>query len=344
MKKVLCIVLCLIMCLSAVACGKSSSSSDTAPGNDNTNAQQTVYTIKLAYTPGNMEPEDSPDIMYAYTFKDYVEEKSNGAIKVELYPSGQLGSASEVIQGIIAGTVEMTIVNLSMLNTLYDKTMVLSIPGLFSSVDECNDIINGNWGKNLSDEVRSVTGIRILNMTSNGFRHFTTSNKELRTVDDAKGVTFRVMESPVYIKMVEALGAKAVPMPGSEMYVAMQNGVVDGQENPILNIIQDLTYEVQKYLVLDGHVASIMAFVMNDQFYNELPDELKKVIDEAAAKALVNAEEVIENKNNEGLEFLKEKGMIIYEPTPEELKEWHETVFGPTQELVRTLIGDEIVD
>ena len=72
MKKVLCIVLCLIMCLSAVACGKSSSSSDTAPGNDNTNAQQTVYTIKLAYTPGNMEQEDSPDIMYAYTFKDYV--------------------------------------------------------------------------------------------------------------------------------------------------------------------------------------------------------------------------------------------------------------------------------
>ena len=130
---------------------------------------------------------------------------------------------------------------------------------------------------------------------------------------------------------------------GSEMYVnAEWSSRWSGKS--ILNIIQDLTYEVQKYLVLDGHVASIMAFVMNDQFYNELPDELKKVIDEAAAKALVNAEEVIENKNNEGLEFLKEKGMIIYEPTPEELKEWHETVFGPTQELVRTLIGDEIVD
>lgn len=300
--------------------------------------------IKLAYTPGNIPAIDSPDIMYAEVFKTEVEKNSDNAIKVTLYPSGQLGSAAESVQGVMGGYIDMSIIDLTLLNNLYDASQVLSTPGIFNSVEECDAILAGDWGKDFVKRVKDRTRIQILNLHSKGFRNFTTSNKELRLPEDARGVTFRVMESPVSIRMVEALGAKAVPMPGSEMYVAMANGVVDGQENPVLNIIQDKTYEVQKYLVLDGHIAGIMAYIMNGRLYDSLSPELKKAVDDAAAKAMESAKKVVETKNREGVQILRDHGMSVYEPTPEEIKKWHDAIFPATQEYVRSVLGNDVVD
>ncbi len=302
------------------------------------------YSIKLAYTPGSIPATDSPDIMYAEVFKKEVEANSNGAIQVALYPSGQLGSAAESVQGVMGGYIDMSIIDSTLLNNIYEPSQVLATPGMFASVEECDAILAGEWGKKFNQDFEKATRIHILNMHSKGFRNFTTSNKELKLPEDARGVTFRVMESPVSIKMVEALGAKAVPMPGSEMYIAMRNGVVDGQENPILNIIQDKTYEVQKYLVLDGHIAGIMTYIMNGNLYNSLSDDLKKVVDNAAAAAMEEAKKVVEVKNREGVQVLRDHGMVVYEPTADEIKQWHGVIFGPVQEYVRTVLGNDVVD
>jgi C4-dicarboxylate-binding protein DctP len=302
------------------------------------------YSIKLGYTPGNIPAADSPDIMYAEVFKKEVEANSKGAIEVTLYPSGQLGSAAESIQGVMGGYIDMTIVDMALLNTIYAPSQLPAAPGLFASEAECDAILAGDWGNRFRAEFEKATGIHMLNMHAKGFRNFTTSNKELRTVDTAVGVTFRVQESQLMIRMVEALGAKAVPMPGSEMYMAMRNGVVDGQENPVLNIIQDKTYEVQKYLVLDGHSAGIMCYIVNGKLFASLSDELKKAMDDAAAKAMAAAVKVVETKNREGVQILRDNGMTVYEPTAAELKEWHGTIFAPTQEYVRGELGNEIVD
>ncbi len=351
MKRLICFVLGLVLSISLIGCsstGAPSAGSDNAPASGSEQgaapAPDKVYTFKLAYTPGNLPAADSPDIMFAEVFKEYVEEHSAGAIKVELYPSGQLGSAAESVQGVVAGNIEMSIIDVTLLNNLFEESQLLSCPGMFGSVEECDAILSGPWGEAFRDKVQDKTGIRILSMHSKGFRNFTTSNKELKTVGDAKGVTFRVMESPVSIKMVEALGAKAVPMPGSEMYVAMQNGVVDGQENPILNIIQDKTYEVQKYLVLDGHIAGIMGYIINGKLYDELPDSLRQVIEDGAATAMPEAQKVVETKNSEGVQILRDYGMIVYEPTEEELSDWHQSVFEPTQAYLRETLGDGPMD
>jgi tripartite ATP-independent transporter DctP family solute receptor len=307
-------------------------------------APSKVYNIKFAYTANAIDPNDSPDVKYAVVFKKLVEDASKGSVTVTLFPAGQLGSAAENVQGVIGGTIDMTIVNVNLLNNVYNKTMVLGIPGVFASVEECNAVINGSWGLALSDELKAKTGIRILNMGSNGFRCFTNNKHEVKTVKDAKGLTFRVMESPVSIKMVEALGAKAVPMAGSEMYVAMQNGVVDGQENPVLNILQDHTYEVQKYLVLDEHLASIMTYLINDKLYNGLPEDLRAIVKSAGAAAVKEADLVIKTKNENGVKVLESKGMKVYKPTESELADWHDVVFQPTQKYVRTQLGDATVD
>lgn len=303
-----------------------------------------AYTIKFAYTQGDKPAEESAEIMYAELFKDYCETNSDGQLKVELYPSGQLGTAAENVQGVVAGNLEMACVNLSMLNSIYADSMVLSCPGLFSSEEECDQVLAGEWGQTFFGKMEAATNVKMLTAISNGFRCFTSSKAPLTTVDSAKGVVFRVMDSPVFIKMVEALGAKAVPMAGSEMYTAMQNGTVDGQENPVMNILNDKTYEVQKYMVMDKHVASVMTFIISSSFFNGLPADLQQIVLDAAANATDDAQQVVYNVNTEGVKQLEELGLQIYTPTDEELAAWHEAIAGPCQEYVRSQLGDELVD
>lgn len=365
MKKALSLVLALAIGVSLAGCGSKPAEKDTdspteapaateeakaadeeasePPAAEGKTYDQT-WTIKLAMTQGDMDREESAEIMYAELFKEYVEANSGGAVKVDIYPSGQLGSAAENVQGIVANNVEMAIVNMTLLNSIYEDSMLLSCPGLFSSEEECDAILNGEWGKSFFADMEAATGVKMLTAISNGFRCFTTSNKELTTVDTAKGVTWRVMESPVCIKMVEALGANPVPMAGSEMYTAMQNGTVDGQENPPVNILNDKTYEVQKYMVLDKHMASIVTFVISSKFMDTLPQELQKVIYDGANAAMPEAQRVVKKVNDEGVDKLREYGMSVYEPTEEELAAWHEKIAGPCQDYVRGELGDEVVD
>ena len=303
-----------------------------------------TYTIKFAYTQGDKPREESAEIMYAEMFKEYCEANSNGKLKVELYPSGQLGTAAENVQGIVAGNIEAACVNLSMLNSIYADSMVLSCPGLFNSEEQCDAVLAGDWGKDFFNKLETATNVKMLTAISNGFRCFTSSKAPLTTLDSAKGVVFRVMDSPVYIKMVEALGAKAVPMAGSEMYTAMQNHTVDGQENPVMNILNDKTYEVQKYMVMDKHVASIMTFIMSSSFFNTLPAELQQVVLDADAAARPEAQRVIKTINTNGVEQLRTLGLEIYIPTDEELAAWHSAISAPCQEYVRSQLGDALVD
>lgn len=348
MKKILAVTLSIVLCFALVACSSGTNQASVEqPGNsENTQASQPgqVYKIKCSISPGGLKPEESAEIMYTDVFKKYVEENSKGAIVVEMYPSNQLGSPKDVVQSIVSGNVQMGLYDISMITSYYPNTMLLATPGLFKSVKECDDILKSAWAQDFYKDIMEKTGMRLLGAHSKGFRCFTTKNKELKTYKDAKGVTFRVMESPVYIKMVEALGAHAVPMPGSEMYVAMQNGVVDGQENAVNNILQDKTYEVQKYLVLDEHAAGITGILMNGAFYDNLPGDLQKVIDEAHELAVVEAAKVIENRNTEGVELLKEYGMSVYQPTQEEKEEWQNTVLAECEKFVRSEIGDEVFD
>ncbi len=344
MKKILAVTLCLALCFGLAACSGGSDPGTAAPTGSTPNEPAKTYTIKLSYSPGGLKPEESAEIMYGDIFKKYVEENSNGAIKVEIYPSNQLGSAADVIGSIASGTVQMGIYDISMMTSYFADAMVLATPGLFKSDEECNNVLKSDWAKAFFDKAKDASRIQILGAHSKGFRCFTTSNKELKTYQDAKGVTFRVMDSPVYIKMVETLGGHAVPMPGSEMYVAMQNGVVDGQENAVNNIIQDKTYEVQKYLVLDEHAAGITGIMMSGSFYDSLPAELQQVLSDANDAAIAEAVKVITDRNTNGVQILKDFGMTVYQPTEQEKADWQNTVLGPCEEYVRSQIGDETVD
>ena len=281
MKKALSLILtmCMIFAL-ATAMSPAASADDQ-------------IVIKFGRTPGELEPTASREVMYATAFKEYVESHSD-TIKVELYPSDTLGSANDVVGAIAAGTVEMGAYDFSLINNYYPETMVFCMPGAFLNNDEVNATADTEWAADLFAKTAEETGIRVLSVVSGGMRCFTTKGHEVKTVEDAKGLTFRVMDSPIYVKMVEAISANPVPMPGSEMYVAMQNGVVDGHENTIPNILQDRTYEVQDWYVLDNHTPTVMSYMINNKFYESLSDEQKAVIDAANAEAMTKCREVTE--------------------------------------------------
>lgn len=148
----------------------------------------------------------------------------------------------------------------------------------------------------------------------------------------------------IYIEIVKAIGANPVPMASSDMYVAMQNGVVDGQENPIQNVVIDKTYEVQDWYVLDNHTPTVMSYMINNKFYESLSDEQKAVIDAANAEAMTKCREVTNKLEASGIATLEENGMTVYTPTEEELQGWHDA-YGPVcEEYMRDQVGDELVD
>ncbi len=332
MKKLLSVILALCMIVALAA-------STMVP----TAAADEQIVIKFGRTPGDLEPTASREVMYATAFKEYVESHSD-TIKVELYPSDTLGSANDVVGAIAAGTVEMGAYDFSLINNYYPETMVFCMPGAFLNNDEVNATADTEWAADLFAKTAEKTGIRVISVVSGGMRCFTTDGIEVRTVEDAKGLTFRVMDSPIYVKMVEAISANPVPMPGSEMYVAMQNHVVDGHENTIPNILQDKTYEVQDWIVMDEHIPSMTGVYFNEALYERMSDEQRAVIDEAAAVAQDAARAVVTDILANGVKSLEDNGMTVYIPTDAEKEAWHDA-YGPAcEQYLRGQVGDEIVD
>lgn len=332
MKKRVVILTIIVLCIAtAVFAGAQSE-------------KQQKVTLSYGYISPELTPEQNNETAFAYEFKRHLETASNGEVTVDLYPGGQLGSFPEMIQGVMKGSIDIALVNVIPLNNFYEESMIFGLPGVFADRNECTAILQGEWGQTFNERMEKELGVKVLFHYSSGMRHFTNSKRELRVPEDARGLTFRTMESPVSIKMAEAIGAKAVPIASSEMYIAMQNKVVDGQENPITSIIQDLTYEVQKYLVLDGHFSSSMILLMNAKTYDNLSNDVKGIIANGVQKGWSVGSKVIERQELEGIEFLQSKGMIVYEPTATELERWHEAVAGPTHAYVRSQLGNELVD
>lgn len=344
-KSILVILLIAVLALYTLTGCNANTQGDNGDGKDDSQpADNKVYTIKFATNPPELTPETSIDTRWAYTLRDYIESESNGRLKLDLYPSAQLGGHAEIAQGVAGGSIEMGIVNISVLTALDKDLMAFTIPGLFSSTLEATDILNSELGNEIFSKIEESMNIKVMYPFCNGYRNFTNSKEEIKSVADAKGVSFRVMEDPVSIAMVEAIGAKAVPMSASEMYVAMQNKVVDGHENTIANVLQDLTYEVQNNMVLDKHTASISITIMSERWFKDLPQDLQQIILDGQKLAFEESFQLSEKLNSEGVELLREKGMSVYEPTPEELSDWQGTIFEATSDYVRGQVGDELVD
>ncbi len=284
------------------------------------------------------------DYAFGAVFKSVVEARSNGAIQVELFPSKALGSCKERLEMVQNGVLEATMETGTMAG-FFPEYQVIYIPYLFQSDEVAWKFFDESQSfAALKERMREKTNFRILGTGQNGFRCFHNNVRPLRTPEDFKGLKFRVMESPIFIKTVEALGAKAVPIAWPEVYTSLQTGVIDGAEVPPSVIPIPKLYEVQKYLTLDAHTYTDDNFVISDSFFQKLPADAQQIIQAAAKIAQVadrSADVVLADV--EAMEVIR-KHMEVYTPTNAQKNKFKELCQGPVVEWLKAEIGAEVVN
>lgn len=293
---------------------------------------------------GPPDPLKLPEQADAVSFKQYVESKSGGRIKVEIYPACQLGSEREMLEGVQAGLVEMANTSEGAVAGFYPGVLATAIPYAFKNRKIAWEVLDGPFGQKLAENIRKETGLRCLDINDNGYRNFTNNVRPIHTPVDLKGLKIRTMENPAHMRMVEALGAKATPIAWAEVYTALQLGTVDGQENPVSLIVAKRFYEVQKYCTLDGHIFSIDFTWINDNFYNNLPPDLRQIVkDGAEMSGLVHRGMKILT-NALGVDVLLKKGMQVYTPSEKEVVMFQKACQKPVIEWIKSQIGSTLVD
>lgn len=281
-------------------------------------AKEKKYVMKVA---GPFVAHDYWDLhTNIYVFQQELEKRSDGRIKVEIYGGNQLGKSTESVAQTKSGLVQMCYAADGHFTPVYPNIQVFSVPYLFLDRQIAWPILGGKTAQALMDDMAKKTGIRPLVFFENGgFRNFTTSNKQLRTPADLKGVKIRTMSSPLHMQLVKDLGASPTPVPFSELYSALQLKVVDGQENPVSVFRRPKLEEVQKNMILDGHVYSITAYLINERWLQSLPPDLKFAVRQSAeiARDAHNAISFLLERKD--IKELRDMGMDVYEP-PVEVK------------------------
>jgi TRAP-type transport system periplasmic protein len=302
---------------------------------------QSAITIKYThFQPGR---EDQPKHAAALAFKKHVEEKTNGALKVEVYPAGQLGNATTVMEGLRFGTVEVAVVHDGGISGMYKAFDIFALPYLFKNQKVAWSVLDGPFGKEFADGMLQETGIRLMAYADNGIRHFTNSKKAITKPDDLQGMKMRVQPSPVFIELVKSLGASPSAIDWAELPAALAQGTVDGQENGVTNILAASLYQSQKHVTLDGHVYSLHAYLVSDSFYQSLTADQKEAFDEGIAIAKDIHRKLTSEQDMSAGKILSEKGMTVTELTPEQIEEFRKIAQPAVRAYLEQEIGKDIV-
>lgn len=317
----------LVLSIILTACSGGSASSD---GDS--------ITLKLAHTGSDSHQYQ----IGAKEFADLVEKKSDGKINVDIHGNSTLGNEAEAIEQVIDGTIEMTVVaaDSSLANTVPEMNL-FGLPYVFEDREHVYEKLDGDSGKKLLG-LLDENNMKGLGFWEVGFRHMTNNKKEVNVPDDLKGMKIRVQPAPVWESHMKALGASATPVSFTELYSALDQGLVDGQENPLASIYSMKFYEVQNYISLTGHNYTPAVVIMSNKAWDKLNDEQKKIIEEAVAEAATYQRDYLTQKDDEIITELKEKGVKFTEPDREAFKEATKDVKDALKDQVPTELIEEM--
>ena len=300
-------------------------------------------TLKLA-TVESTNISESPALAAATVFKSIVEARTGGNVVVNLYPGQQLGNERELIEGLRLGTVEMAITSDGPVGGFFEPILVLGIPYAFPNTLVAWKVLDGPFGKSLMEEMRRKTGVRCLAITENGFRHFTNNRKVIKTPADMEGLKVRTMENPTHMAIVRSLGANPTPISFGELYSALQQGTVDGQENPVAVLYMIKGYEVQKYLTLDGHVYNPSFIWINDKVFEKMDAPTRAVLQQAAVIASFVKRAGVAVAEATKLGEMAQKGLQVYQPTAEELAQFKNKSQGTVLAELKKVVDPQWID
>ena len=269
----------------------------------------------LAYAQTTMKisistAQDSHQGVAIDTFAKEVEKRTNGRYKIQTFYNGALGGERESIESVQLGTQALTFTSTGPVPNFVPETKILDVPFLFRDKAHARAVLDGPIGQEMLAKFDSKS-FKALAWGENGFRHMTNSKRDVKTPADLKGLKMRTMENPVHITAYKGFGIITTPMAFPEVFTALQQGTVDGQENPLSVIISAKFYEVQKHLTLTGHVYSPCIFLMNKDMFDKLPAADKTAFLEAAKVAVKANRDRVDQDDAKGVALLRSKGMTV---------------------------------
>lgn len=357
MKWYFSIIVLIVLALVVVGCGSneagsgtsndsskntSSNTKDTTPSEKESEpAKETKAEVKVINAGLGLN-DQHPQYFGLMKFKEIVEEKTNGEIEVKAFHSGQLGDDRTMTEALQLGSQEVTIPSTAPLANFVSEFTIFDFPFLFPNEEVADVVLDGPVGQKILDMLESQDLVGLA-FWENGFRNVTNSKRPIAGLEDFKGLKLRTMENEMHLEAFRALGANPTPMAFTELFTAMQQGTVDGQENPFATIYLSNFYEAQDHVSNTNHVYSPFVFLMSKSFYDDLTAEQQVIVREAAIEAGKHERVLNREANNKYLDELIAKGMTYTEISPEEQAKIQKAV-QPVIDTFSEKIGQEIVD
>jgi len=267
---------------------------------------QTIIRINIT------SPSDSHLGAAINTFGDEIDKRTNGRYKVQRFYSGALGSEREAVEAVQLGAQEMVFTSTGPIPNFVPEVKILDLPFLFRDYQHARNTLDGEIGQDLLKKFEA-RGFKALAWGENGFRHMTNSKRSIREPEDLKGLKIRTMENPVHIQAYKAFGIIPTPMAFSEVFTALQQGTVDGQENPLSIIIANRFDQVQKHLTLTGHVYSPAVFLINKALFDKMSDVDKQHFLDAAREGVKANRARVDADEKSAITYLRSKGVEVVE-------------------------------
>lgn len=323
-----------IMSLLVAGCGNSSSSSSSE-----SETSEKKMNLKMSVTVGNT----STWFQAAEKFAEEVKEKSDGRISIAIFPNEQLsgGDSGKGVELLAKGSTDFSYHSTIIYSILNDRLGVVSAPFLFSDLDAVDEKLNGEAGEEVKKILREI-GVEPLGFGQNGFRQVTNSKVEIKSPEDIKGLKIRIPGIKMYTDLWKQFGADPATMTFSEVFTSLQQGTIDGQENPVDVISSSKLNEVQDYMTMWNYSYDPLILGMNKKKFDELSDADKEIIQTAANNANKYQIELAREKEEEQIQGLKDAGMKLYYPTDAELEEFREAS-KPIYDQYKEVWGEDLL-
>ena len=303
--------------------------------------KSTVVELKF----GHIQPESDLFHLGAVKFKEEVEAQSKGKMTVTVYPNSTLGAERDLAEGMRLGTVDFALIG-DVLGNFSPSIQILAIPYLFNDQEEFSEIMSGSGFQKIADNVLEKAQIRVLTHWNRGSRQLT-SNKPIKSVKDIQGLKIRVPQVPVMVSAWKEMGANPTPMAWNEVYSALEQRVIDAQENPIPFIYGARVYEVQDYLSFTDHKYEYITISMSDQRWNTLSEDQQEILVDAAKQAQLYHDELVANKSADFLKEMEASGMQVIYPDKDsfikKVQPIHDTLGNNIDPEAYKLIKENIV-
>ena len=310
MKKFICTVLSvLLLCTMAAANGKSDGDSDVVSENQK-------ITLKWA----SVHPAEHPASQMMARIAEEISEKTDGRIEIKCFPGSQLGGSKDLIRAVQKGDIDMVSEGAANFGQYVPSATIAEAPYIWRSIGHLESALNGAFGQKINEALVGESGMRMLGAMYYGTRHLSTSTKAVHSVSDCAGMNIRVPENDLFVAMAHAWGSNSKPITFSELYLALQYNIVDGQENPLPTFASAKLQEVQKYVILTGHVMTPALVVINEATWQKLEAADREIIKASLAKNIEWQNNEIVKQEKELIAALEAQGITVITPDVESFR------------------------